>query len=46
MSKKEGAVYIALLVAGSALDNENPIIPVIIVIAALATLLGQATGRW
>lgn len=46
MKLKERAAYIALLVAGSALDSKNPILPAIIVIAALVFLLGRSTGRW
>lgn len=46
MKLKEEAAYIVLLVAGSALDGENPFFPAVLVLAALAVLLGQATGKW
>lgn len=46
MRLKEGAAYIVLLVAGSALDSEEPFFPAILVLAALAILAGQATGQW
>lgn len=46
MKLKEGVAYIVLLVAGSALDDENPFFPAVLVLAALAVLLGQAAGKW
>lgn len=46
MRLEEGAAFAALLVAGSALDNGNPILPAVIVIAALAFLAGRSNGRW
>lgn len=46
MRLKEGAAYIVLLVAGSALDSEEPFFPAILVLAVLTVLLGQATGKW
>ncbi len=46
MRLEEGAALAALLVAGSALDNENSILPAVIVIAALTFLVGRSNGRW
>lgn len=45
MKLKEGIAFIALLVAGSALDSKNPIFPAVIVIAALIILSVQAKRK-